>query len=348
MIKNQNMTENKLNRLKEILSIPTHSRNEKLMIEYLQKVLTEKGYEHYTDVHGNIYVTKGVSENYPCFIAHTDTVHTVNMNLEVLQEESIKDGVTLRGVDKTNGRPLGIGGDDKCGVYLVLEMLDTLENVKGAFFVSEEIGCKGSQHADREFFSNVGYAIQYDSPGGDSMSLTLMGRFLYNQKSEFANKVKGLIVEHGITDFAYHPYTDVWQIMEKFNIACLNLAAGYYRYHTENEYVVVDDVQNGYELGLKLVAELGENKYENLKESKTYQSYGYWNNGYNNGNYYSNNGYNRNYSTTKNNGLLTEGKKEDDQDDIFNSGEYVFNERREGNRTYYHGGYDLYDEDFDW
>ena len=260
------MTEEKFNRLKEVLAIPTHSQNEKLMIEYLQKVLTEKGYDHYTDEHGNIYVTKGESENYPCFIAHTDTVHRVNLNLAVV--ETYEKGKTiLKGVDSFTGKPSGIGGDDKCGVFLALEMLDILPNVKAAFFVSEEIGCKGSQYADPEFFKNVGYAIQYDSPEGNSMSLTLMGRYLFNQKSEFANKVTGLIKEHGISNWAYHPYTDAWQIVEKFNISCLNLAAGYYRYHTENEYVVVEDVQNSFDLGLKLVDILGENKYENLEEN---------------------------------------------------------------------------------
>ena len=272
------MTENNLNRLKEILSVPTHSRNEELMIEYLKGVLTDKGYEHYVDVHGNIYATKGVTEWYPCFVAHTDTVHVVNENLTVIQEE-LKGKVTLRGIDGVSGKPSGIGGDDKCGVYLALEMLNTLPNVKIALFVSEEIGCKGSMYADPEFFKNVGYAIQYDSPEGDSMSLTLMGRYLYNQESDFSTKVKGLITEHGIKNWAYHPYTDVWQIMEKFNIACLNLAAGYYRYHTENEYVVVDEVQNGFELGLKLVEQLGENKYENPKEERTYSWSSYWRGG---------------------------------------------------------------------
>ena len=263
------MTEEKFNRLKEVLSIPTYSQDEKLMIEYLQKVLTEKGYDHYTDEHGNVYATKGESQNYPCFIAHTDTVHKVNLNLTVV--EGYQKGETiLKGVDCVTGKPTGIGGDDKCGVFLCLEMLDTLENVKAAFFVSEEIGCRGSMYADPEFFKNVGYAIQYDSPEGNSMSLTLMGRYLFNQKSEFANKVTGLIKEHGISSWAYHPYTDAWQIVEKFDIACLNLAAGYYQYHTANEYVVVDDVENGYQLGLKLVEVLGENKYSNEKEERSY------------------------------------------------------------------------------
>ena len=322
------MTQEKLNRLIEVLSVPTHSRDEKLMIEYLQKVLTQKGYEHYTDSHGNIYVTKGNSKNYPCFVAHTDTVHKVNLNLQVLQTESVEDGVMLTGIDKKTGRPSGIGGDDKCGVFLALEMLDTLPNVKAAFFVSEEIGCKGSMYADPKFFENVGYVIQYDSPGGDSMSLTLMGRFLFNQKSEFADKVTGLIKEHGIVDWAYHPYTDVWQIMEKFNIACLNLAAGYYRYHTDEEYVVVNDVQNGFELGLKLVQELGENKYKNKTEDR----------------YLSNYKSNSWKSATKKNLLLEEADDDNNDDDIFNSGEYVFKNR---GRDY---GYyqSTWDEDYDW
>jgi len=319
------MTQDKLNRLIEVLSVPTHSRDEKLMIEYLQKVLTQKGYDHYTDSHGNIYVTKGNSKHFPCFVAHTDTVHRVNLNLQVLQTESVEDGVMLTGIDKKTGKPSGIGGDDKCGVFLALEMLDTLPNVKAAFFVSEEIGCKGSMYADPKFFENVGYVIQYDSPGGDSMSLTLMGRFL---KSEFADKVTGLIKEHGIVDWAYHPYTDVWQIMEKFNIACLNLAAGYYRYHTDEEFVVVNDVQNGFELGLKLVQELGENRYKNKKEDRYLSNYksNYWK------------------SDTKKNLLLEEADDDNNDDDIFNSGEYVFKNR---GRDY---GYyqSTWDEDYDW
>ena len=147
----------KLQRLKEVLSIPTHSRQEELMIAYLEDVLTEKGYEYKKDSLGNIYVTKGEAEFFPCFVAHTDTVHRVNHNLKVVQLE--EEGKTiLTGIDSETMRPSGIGGDDKCGVFLCLEMLDTLDNVKVALFVSEEIGCVGSRQADPEFFSKIGRA----------------------------------------------------------------------------------------------------------------------------------------------------------------------------------------------
>lgn len=251
----------KLNRLKEVLAIPTYSRSEELMIEYVSKVMDEKGYDYRVDDIGNIYITKGVSENYPCFIAHTDTVHFVNKNLTV--REVFEEGKTiLSGYNHETNDPLGIGGDDKCGVFLCLEMLDKLDVVKVALFVSEEIGCIGSAKADPEFFKNVSYGIQYDSPEGDSMSMSLLGYNLFEKESDFGGKVAPLILEHGIVYWERHPYTDVIQIVQKFNIPCLNLAAGYYRYHTKHEYVIVEDVENAFELGLKLVETLGSEKYK--------------------------------------------------------------------------------------
>jgi hypothetical protein len=272
------MKEDKLNRLKEVLSVPTKSRNETLMIEYLKKVLDEKGYDYTVDRLGNVYVTKGEAEYYPCFISHTDTVHEIDHGLTVIETKDKENGITiLTGVNKDTLKPSGIGGDDKCGVFLCLEMLDTYENVKAAFFVSEEIGCVGSRIADPEFFSNVGYAIQYDSPENDSMSYTLMGKNLFETKSEFGEKVSGLIIEHGIKDWAHHPYTDIWQLLEKFDFSCLNLAAGYYNMHRANEYVIVEDVENAYNLGLEIVSSLGEAKYERPKPEPKEKSGSWWN-----------------------------------------------------------------------
>lgn len=256
------MNEIKLNRLKEVLSIPTKSRKEERMINYLKNVLTEKQYPFTVDEHGNVYVTKGNTEFFPCFVSHTDTVHEINENFIVKQINTPNETI-LTGVDSKTGKPSGIGGDDKCGVFICLEMLDVLDNVKAAFFVSEEIGCIGSRFADPKFFSNVGYAIQFDSPENDSLSFTLMGDHLFDENSEFGDKTKNLILENGITKWERHPYTDVWQLIQKFDFQCLNLAAGYFDYHTPNEYVVVEDVQNSLELGIKLSEILGEKKYFN-------------------------------------------------------------------------------------
>jgi len=282
------MEKHKLDRLKEILSVPSHSGDESRMIKYLTKVLDGKGYDYTVDHQGNIYVTKGVSEAYPLFVAHTDTVHTVNENLTIKEyihdDKNHNNKVALTGYDSTNDLPSGCGGDDKCGVYLALEMLDAYDNVKAAFFISEEIGCVGSRGAVKtnpDFFKNVGYAIQYDSPEGNSLSSTLMGKYLFESSDVFTNKVGDLIREHGITEWANHPYTDIWPLMEEFDFCCLNLAAGYYRYHTKHEYVIVDDVQNGYDLGIKLVETLGEGKY--VRPEKEYNWRDKYSNSVNNG-----------------------------------------------------------------
>lgn len=308
------MEDRKLQRLKEVLAIPTYSRNEKLMIEYLEGVLDSKGYTYSKDKMGNIYVTKGEAEFYPCFVAHTDTVHHVNHNLKVVQLE--ENGKTiLTGIDSKTMKPSGIGGDDKCGVFLCLEMLDTLENVKVALFVSEEIGCLGSRQADPEFFKNVGYAIQYDSPKGNSMSLTLMGKKLFGEQTDFGTKVSPLILEHGINSWERHPYTDIWPLMEKFDFSCLNLAAGYHRYHTANEYVVVEEVENAFQLGLKLHSILGESFYERPKE-KEVSYYDRYSNGIG----------------SRNKQLITEEDTNDDDlffdedDDTYGLGENAFKE----------------------
>jgi hypothetical protein len=255
------MTNEKLNRLKEVLKIQSKSKQEERMIAYLANIFEEKGYEYSIDKWGNVYVTKGSTEWFPCFVAHTDTVHEINDNMIVIETKDEHTGTILTGMDSEDGKPSGIGGDDKCGVFLALEMLDTLDNVKAAFFVSEEIGCLGSKQADRDFFADVGYAIQYDSPEGDSMSYTLMGDTLFGEDTEFGEKVGNLILEHGIDKWERHPFTDIWPLMEKFNFSCLNLAAGYYRMHTASEYVIVEDVQNAFELGIKIVESLGEERH---------------------------------------------------------------------------------------
>jgi hypothetical protein len=122
-----------------------------------------------------------------------------------------------------------------------------------------------------------------------------MGKQLFGKASEFGGKVSGLITEHGITHWERHPYTDIWPLMEKFGFSCLNLAAGYHRYHTDNEYVVVDEVQNGFELGLKLHKILGENFYERVEDPKPSYSHNY--------------GYDYGYGSSSKT-VLNEGKKE--------------------------------------
>ncbi len=256
--------------LKEVLSVPTFTYQEHRMIAYLQDYLTKMGIDHYTDEHGNIYATKKTDlkegEFFPCIVSHTDTVHQIS-EIHILEQQlpdsddNLKPSLTSVDVD---GKPNGIGGDDKCGVYICLRLLNELPNVKAAFFVSEETGCKGSLKADPEFFKDVAYAIQFDAPENWMITYTCMGTEMFDPKSEFFSKCDVVLTE----DFNHkkklmrHPYTDVYALKTLFDFACINISCGYYNYHRLNEYVVIDDVENALEVGKKMISSLGYMKYE--------------------------------------------------------------------------------------
>ena len=254
--------------LKEVLSVPTKTHKEDLMIQFIADWLTENNIPFYVDDVYNIYATKQTDEDieyFPCVIAHTDTVHTIdtiNVVEEMLPNAQGEIKLSLKAYND-NGDPTGIGGDDKCGVFGCLELLKELPNLKAAFFVSEEIGCIGSRNADPEFFKNIGYGIQFDAPENNMISEFLMNRKMFDRDSEFFNVGGRLITEHFPADTKYHkhPYTDIYMINQLFNIPCFNISIGYYRYHTANEYVVVEDTYNGSKVGKLMIEGLGYTKH---------------------------------------------------------------------------------------
>jgi tripeptide aminopeptidase len=254
--------------LKSVLSVPTKSYQEQLMIDFISHFLEKENFDYTVDDHNNIYVTKQTNPNieyFPCVVAHTDTVHnidTINVVEEYLPnaQGELKLSLSAR---NNEGRHTGIGGDDKCGVFACLELLKLLPNLKVAFFIAEEVGCKGSSNADPTFFENVGYVIQFDAPENNMISEYLMGKPMFNRNSEFFSVANRLITEHFPKDTKYkqHPYTDIYMLNQKFNISCFNLSIGYYRYHTKYEYVVIDDVFTGITVGKNLIDELGYTKH---------------------------------------------------------------------------------------
>jgi putative aminopeptidase FrvX len=203
-------------------------------------------------------------------VAHTDTVHhidTINIREEYLPNSKGEKSFSLKAYND-EGLPTGIGGDDKCGVFACLQLLEEFDVIKAAFFVSEEVGCIGSKSADANFFSNVGYAIQFDAPGDYMVTEYCYGVKLFETDSIFHNTSKQVLNENMLSEpkFMQHPFTDVWQLKKQFDFSCINISVGYHSYHTKNEYVVVDEVFAGIKSGMKLIEELGNNKYKFKQE----------------------------------------------------------------------------------
>jgi len=261
--------------LKEVLEIPSFSGMENLVVEYIIKFCNIHSFKYKVDEHNNVYITKGKpnkGDYYPCVVAHTDTVHydqkhLIKNNIKISILETIVDGkVRLGGFDPVKLKATGIGGDDKCGVYLCLKLLLEFDVMKAAFFVKEEIGMQGSQYADEKFFKNVGYAIQFDGPTRNWFSKSLMGQDLWNES--FMTDIKPLLENYKVDNFSKDPYTDVYQLVKKFDFCAAVFPTGYYNWHSPQEYVIPEETEECYELGRESLIKLGNKKYTFKREKQ--------------------------------------------------------------------------------
>jgi putative aminopeptidase FrvX len=256
--------------LKEVLSLPSISGNESVVRDYIINFAEVNGIDHYVDNKGNLYLTKGMLDSidgyFPCVVSHMDTVHRTHKSLiESNQRLIIKESMegALTAYHPETEYQTGIGGDDKCGVYVCLELFKKFDKLKGAFFVEEEIGMLGSKESDDNFFSNVGYAIQFDAPSSNWITEVCFGVKLFDE--EFKNQIKETLNESGYSKFSNDPFTDVNQLATKYDFSCLNLGCGYYRQHTDSEYVVISEVIDSVNAGEKLISKLGNVKYIHKK-----------------------------------------------------------------------------------
>ena len=262
--------------LKDVLSIPSISGNESMLRDYIVEFAIENEIDYVLDKKGNVYLTKGkdkvtLGEYYPCVVSHIDLIND-KRRLDIV--ENVKGD--LIAYNPLTNEQTGIGGDDKCGVFVCLSLFLEMDILKGAFFVEEEIGMLGSREACEEFFKNVGYAIQFDAPSANWITEVCSGVKIFDD--EFKGNIKTVLSEGGYTKFSNDPFTDVNQLAQKFDFNCLNLGCGYYEQHRDTEYVVIDEVKKALHMGIKLIHHLGINDYErkdkeNLNENVKDDSY---------------------------------------------------------------------------
>lgn len=264
--------------LKSILEIPSCSHFESMMIEHINEFCAKNNIEC-TIENNNVYLTKGkllAKESYPCFTAHLDTVHYKQIPYVVkhetlpLNEEIAKDGTTV-----FTCKNIGIGGDDKCGIAIILHIMQNIEKGKAVFFWGEEIGGEGSKNdVNLRFFDDVGYIIGFDSPEFNRAAYACQGNRLF-PNDFYENVIKKVCDKHGITNFKSEPGTDVMILREKVNVVAMNFGSGYYQEHTETEYVVYEEVAKAASFGIELSQVLGNTKYK-FKRHKPFLSYLKW------------------------------------------------------------------------
>ncbi|MCR5163848.1 MAG: hypothetical protein K6C40_07505 [Thermoguttaceae bacterium] len=237
----------KMNLLMLLYKILSPSGKEQAMQEFIIHWLEEHGIEYVKDRFGNILATKdtrpdkdGADDTCPCVCAHMDEVHANReTDYTVVWEEDEIFGYS----PKTESRQ-GIGADDKNGIWVALKIMERIPYIKAAFFVSEEIGCIGSEYVDLGFFDNCRFVIECDRRES--------GDFIY-EANDVPLCTYGFMEAMHASEYGYKPVqgasTDVVMLRKRGLKCCAcNLSCGYYDPHTNNEYTRVGELQNCYEL----------------------------------------------------------------------------------------------------
>ncbi|SRR6266403_2813446 len=306
-----------VNLLKDVHSVQTSSYKCDRMMQYIIGFLKKKKNVHVQeDAYGNIYATKGNADLYPAIVSHTDTVHSIHEHFQVMQDENI-----IWAFSNDKRTQVGVGGDDKVGVFMCLSMLELLPKVKIAFFKDEEVGCIGSGRANMQFFDDCGFVLQCDRKGSDD--------FIYNAGTElyganFEKAVAPYLEKHGYRETT-GLMTDVLELKGKgLAVACANMSCGYYSPHSDNEVLDLNAVQKCYNLVSELMLDFIDTRFphdKNNKHSKGGYSYSYSGYGYgrDNDDDFDNYDYGRS-SYFRNDNRENIEDDETDFDDIYNNG----------------------------
>ena len=259
----------KRNSLFETLCIKPQSE----LKRYLAKKLRRSGRP--TEVRDGYIYSQG---SIPILLtAHLDTVHD-----ETPKEIIYKSGKV--------SSPQGIGGDDRCGVYMILQLIQQYD-CHVLFCEDEEIGGIGSdKFAESEtcksLYDSINYVIELDRKGkNDAVYYSCA-----NTKFED-------FIEEKFFKYAWGSFSDICNICPEIGIAGVNLSCGYYNAHTKMEYVVLSEMEKAIkEVGKLIDRTTDDNKYEYIKKVySTQYLYGRYN-GYDDDDYYIGYNYGYNYS----------------------------------------------------
>ena len=226
--------------LKSLYKVFSPSMNEKKMRRFIKRHINNNisGVTIVQDNAGNLLITKGESDSYPCICAHMDQVQ----HLHPKDFTCVENDDVIFGYSPKERKQCGLGADDKNGLFIALECLASYDAIKCAFFVGEEIGCKGSGAVDISFFDDCRYCIQIDRRGNSDMITNIYSEMC---SEEFIRDVDCQSHGYEISDGLM---TDVAELREKgVEVSCINLSCGYYEPHTDYEFTSKPDLQKCYD-----------------------------------------------------------------------------------------------------
>lgn len=233
--------------------------------KYMNKFFLDN---HYAVVNENgfLYAIPEDNRVSVLLVAHMDTVHKE-------QCKEIKD---------ENGKlssPQGIGGDDRCGVYMIMNIVKELrcpvllteDEEKGGIGANKFVGAtydctdENGKKIKKKYINelDVNYMIEFDRRGSNDAV------YYSCDNKDF----KKFVEENSGMKENFGSYSDISTIMPASKIAGVNFSCGYYNPHQTNEYVMFDEMTDVIEAAKILIKEPCEKPFEYV--AKVWPKYDY-------------------------------------------------------------------------
>ena len=225
--------------LQQLYSISSKSGMEDRIKSFILDYLRDVDMVIKTDDIGNLFITKGLAETYPCLAAHLDEIHVP------CEREVVVDGDVLYAVDRLWNR-VGCGADDKNGLWVIMNTLKIEPVLKAVLFVQEEstgdqAGCRGARSCDLSFFDNIRYVIECDRKGSSDVVSIGKGETLLCDPDFIPQSI---LQKYGY-EMVTGGKTDVVELkMRGLDIPVCNISCGYYNAHKNSEYTKFSELQS--------------------------------------------------------------------------------------------------------
>lgn len=246
--------------LTKIFKIGSMSYQEDDMVDFVKKFLNERNIKYDHDFNGNIYSIHNYQK--PILNAHMDTVQDVDDENLARFAKIRKNILSSYGV---------LGGDDKCGIYIILHLLEKNPlDFNFILTVGEEIGGgNGIKEVEKDLGDEIKkcpYFLTLDRKGCDDI-------LCYNNNygtKDLQEALKKVSDDHG---FKYKPGTGTFSDANTLSdyISGANLSVGYYNAHSKDEFVILSDLKNALNYVNTIIKEV---KKGFNKPKKTFTYYG--------------------------------------------------------------------------
>ena len=187
--------------------------------KYTKDTLLKFGYPKVISGNGFVYAQ---GELPILLVAHLDTVH-----------KELPKTIHYDKIKKILSSPEGIGGDDRCGIYMILEIVK-YSKCSVLFCEDEEIGAIGANNFIKSSISKnleFNYIMEFDRKGSNDAVFY-----------DCANEEFEQFITKKFFKTAYGSFSDISVLAPELGCAAVNLSCGYYNAHTTDEYVVWDEM----------------------------------------------------------------------------------------------------------